>query len=161
MAWSTPKTTWAASDAFSETDFNRMEGNIDELGTPSRGSISLDFLATDFTAAPATMTVYWMIHAPLTGPSIVTLVWPATSGISNSNSLGHAAGSVFPANLRPTSASPVLCPILDGGNYSNSGGLNINTDGTWDFISPLNSINTFTTSGLKGIYNMTMQYAIV
>jgi hypothetical protein len=32
MAWITPKTDWAASDAVAETDFNRIEGDILLMG---------------------------------------------------------------------------------------------------------------------------------
>jgi hypothetical protein len=52
MTWSTPKTDWTSTDGVTNTDMNRIEGNIESLDSRT------DTLETDTAAHAADTTIH-------------------------------------------------------------------------------------------------------
>lgn len=82
MAWQTPKTDWVAGDGTTDTDYNRIEGNILELynntaTVETRVSTVEEFIDAMSATAFTVLTSDWEYPYTVTVNGIVTNYWAA------------------------------------------------------------------------------------
>lgn len=99
MAWATPKTDWASSDAVSESDLNRIEGNAQALH---------DLL-------PAGMIMMW-------GPSPVPSGWLACDGSTFTSDNYPALAVLYPEMTVPDLRNRFIVGAGDEYSVADTGG---------------------------------------
>jgi len=165
MAWSTPKTTWAASDAFSETDFNRMEGNIKYL----YGFTLVEMAWDGFSPNPQFIDGYYRVieTTDAASPNFAELYVPAVSATSTGITLSSYMAAVLPSAIRPLSSATepsISCTVISNG-LTFSGTFNVDTSGAYEMriarTAHYFAANDFNNSGTKGFPQQVFKWAIV
>jgi len=112
MAWQIPKTDWKAGDAPSSGDFNRIEGNIEELNNPLYG-------VTSGTANNYVVSVDG-IRGYNPGLRIAVKIHVASTGASTINVNGLGAKAIKKPNGNNATnlkANGVYTLVYDGTNF--------------------------------------------
>lgn len=118
MAWTSPKTSWAAADGVAASDMNRIEGNILAL-KPVVVSVTLPTSGWAGTAVPYTQTVN-VSGVTATGTVVYSVASNATSAQFvaaadaqiNATSQGAGTMSFSAFSEKPTVDIPLTVMIL-------------------------------------------------
>lgn len=94
MAWTTPKTNWAATDGVAAADMNRIEGNISDLNS-SKASTTHTHAASNVTAGTLAGQVVANATAVATiGTAQVRNIYAGTTDLTAGTS-ALATGTIY------------------------------------------------------------------